>query len=85
MLHTNMEDLWDKKLDLSCLTFLDKSINCQLFFTVNAGFKETKVDKILTIHYSKDPRNLMFLSYESFSSNSVKRCHNINNLFNRIY
>ena len=41
--------------------------------------------EILTIHYSKDPRNSMFLNYSRkfFSSNFIKGFCNINSVLNK--
>ena len=39
-----MEDLWDKKLELSCLTFLGKPKKLPIILSkINTGFQETKI------------------------------------------
>ena len=48
--------------------------------------RKLKFGKILTIHYSKDPRNSMLPRYsrKSFSSsNFIKRFHDINSVLNK--
>ena len=48
--------------------------------------RKLKFGKIVTIHYSKDPRNSILPSYsrKSFSSsNFIKRFHDINSVLNK--